>query len=92
MSSRNYSTCKKALSLAKAHTARFQSERGGPRVAHWSSLRGRVCVWRGGGVLLGGGWTGVVCRVVSCRRVVGRARPFFSKYVSGDGAYTDVFS
>ena len=24
MSSRNYSTCKKALSLAKAHTARFQ--------------------------------------------------------------------
>ena len=41
-------------------------------MAHWSSLRGRVCVWRGGAVLLGGGWTGVVCRVVvsSCRRVV----------------------
>ena len=47
------------------------SERGGPRVAHWSSLRGRVCVWRGGAVLLGGGWTGVVCRVVvSCRVVL----------------------
>ena len=64
------------------------SERGGARVAHWSSLRGRVCVWRGGAVLLGVGWTGVVCRVVLSAGLV----PCFSKYVSGDGAYTDVFS
>ena len=68
----------------------YQNE-GVPDVAYLTPVC--ACVWRGGVTLPGAGLAFKVCClllfVVCCRPGGGRC---FSRYVSGDGGHTDVFS